>query len=99
MAKKFQSVFDPPSLDEPGSRLDFCRRQRLIMPYRFSLSMVALMASQEVESIAGWQRQFNGKRLKSCQDRDFKAVVSTFAKKQHLALTVEWSIDGKPFRL
>ena len=59
MAKKFQSVFDAPTLDDRGSTLDF-QRHRLITPFRFGLSMVASMATQEVESIAGLQRQFNG---------------------------------------
>ncbi len=60
MAKKFQSVFDAPTLDARGSTIDFCQRHRLITPFRFALSMVASMATQEVESIAGLQRQFNG---------------------------------------
>ena len=47
MAKKFQSVFNAPTLDDRGSALDFCQRQRLITPCRFGLSMVASMASQE----------------------------------------------------
>ncbi len=60
MAKKFQSVFDAPTLDDRGIALDFCQRQRLITPYRFGLSVVASMATQKVESIADLQRQFNG---------------------------------------
>ena len=59
MAKKFQSVFNAPTLNDRGSALDFCQRQRLITPFRFGLSLVASMASQEVESIADLQRQFN----------------------------------------
>ncbi len=59
MAKKFQSVFDAPTLDDRGSTLDF-QRHRLITPFRFGLSMVASMAAQEAESIADLQRQFNG---------------------------------------
>ncbi len=56
MAKKFQSVFDAPTLDDRGSTLDFCQRQRLITPCRFGLSMVASMAAQETQSIADLQR-------------------------------------------
>lgn len=59
MAKKFQSVFDASILDDRGSALDFCQRQRLITPFRFGLSLVASLAAQEVESIADLQRQFN----------------------------------------
>lgn len=40
-----------------------------------------------------------GKRLKSCQDRDLKAITSKFPKQQRSELEVEWLIDGAPFRL
>jgi hypothetical protein len=41
----------------------------------------------------------DGKRLKSCQDRDLKAITSKFPKQQRSELEVEWLIDGAPFRL
>src|SRR6266446_4854600 len=41
----------------------------------------------------------DGERLKSCQDRDLKAIVSKFPKRQRSALEVEWLIEGEPFRL
>ena len=41
----------------------------------------------------------DGKRLKSCQDRDLKAITSKFPKQQRSKLEVEWLIDGAPFRL
>lgn len=59
MANKFQSVFDAPTLDARGNQLDFCQRQRLITPFRFGLSVAASMASQQVQSIADLQRDFN----------------------------------------
>lgn len=59
MANKFQSVFDASTLDNRGDQLEFCRRQRLITPFRFGLSVVASMASQQVQSIADLQRDFN----------------------------------------
>lgn len=59
MANKFQSVFDASTLDDRGDQLEFCRRQRLITPFRFGLSVVASMASQQVQSIADLQRDFN----------------------------------------
>jgi len=59
MAHKFQSVFDASTLDDRGDQLEFCRRQRLITPFRFGLSVVASMASQQVHSIADLQRDFN----------------------------------------
>jgi hypothetical protein len=59
MANKFQSVFDPSTLNHQGDQLEFCQRQRLITPCRFGLSVVASMASQQVQSIADLQRDFN----------------------------------------
>jgi hypothetical protein len=41
----------------------------------------------------------DGQRLKSCQDRDLKAITSKFPKQQRSDLEVEWLIDGEPFRL
>jgi Transposase DDE domain len=59
MANKFQSVFDASLLNERGNQLEFCWRQRQITPFRFGLSVVASLASQEVQSIADLQRHFN----------------------------------------
>ena len=41
----------------------------------------------------------DGQRLKSCQDRDFQAIISKFPKQQRAELEVEWLIDGEPFRV
>jgi hypothetical protein len=41
----------------------------------------------------------DGQRIKSCQDRDFQAILSKFPKCQRAALDVEWLIHGDPFRL
>jgi hypothetical protein len=41
----------------------------------------------------------DGQRIKACQDRDFKAVVSKFPKRQRAELDVEWQIEGEPFRV
>jgi hypothetical protein len=40
----------------------------------------------------------DGQRLKSCQHRDFQAIVSKFPKQQRAELEVEWLIEGEPFR-
>jgi hypothetical protein len=40
----------------------------------------------------------DGQRLKSCQDRDFQAIISNFPKRQRSELDVEWLIEGEPFR-
>ena len=41
----------------------------------------------------------DGQRLKSCQDRDLKAITSKFPKQQRTELEVEWLLEGEPFRL
>ena len=41
----------------------------------------------------------DGQRLKSCQDRDFQAIIAKLPKQQRAELEVEWLIDGEPFRL
>jgi len=59
MATKFQSVLDAAVLNERGKQLGFAERERLMTPFRFALSVVASMAHEQVESIAGLHRQFN----------------------------------------
>jgi hypothetical protein len=59
MARKFQSVLDASVLNERGKRLDFSKRERLITPCRFGLSVVASLATEQVASIADLHRQFN----------------------------------------
>jgi len=59
MANKFQSVLDADVLHERGKQLDLFKRERLITPCRLGLSVVASMATQQVQSIANLHRQFN----------------------------------------
>src|SRR5215831_16342015 len=59
MAHKFQSVLDAETLNERGHHLAFAKRQRLITPFRFGLSVIASMATQQVPSIASLHRDFN----------------------------------------
>ena len=59
MANKFQSVLDADVLNERGKQLDLFKRERLITPFRLGLSVVASMATQQVQSIADLHRQFN----------------------------------------
>lgn len=59
MATQFQSVLDEEVLNERGKELGLAKRERLITPFRFALSVVASMANEQVESIAGLHRQFN----------------------------------------
>jgi hypothetical protein len=40
----------------------------------------------------------DGQRIKSCQNRDFQAIISKLPKQQRAELEVEWLIEGEPFR-
>ena len=59
MATKFQSVLDANVLNERGKRLGLAKRERLMTPFRLGLSVVASMATQQVQTIADLHRQFN----------------------------------------
>jgi hypothetical protein len=59
MANKFQSVLDANVLNERGKQLGFAKRKRLITPFHLGLSVVASMATQQVQTIADLHRQFN----------------------------------------
>lgn len=41
----------------------------------------------------------DGKRLNSCQGREFQAIISKFPKQQRTDLEVEWLIEGEAFRV
>ena len=59
MANKFQAVLDADVLNERGKQLGFAKRKRLITPFRLGLSLMASMATQQVQTIADLHRQFN----------------------------------------
>jgi hypothetical protein len=59
MANKCQSVLDADVLNERGKQRGFSKRERLITPLRFGLSVVASMVTEQVITIADLHRQFN----------------------------------------
>ncbi len=59
MANKFQAALDADVLNERGKDLGFAKRERLITPFRLGLSVMASMATQQVQTIADLHRQFN----------------------------------------
>src|SRR3989454_909420 len=59
MADKFQWVFSEPLLNACGTEGKFCRRQRIITPFRLGLALTATCASQPVETLADFHRGFN----------------------------------------
>jgi ribosome-associated translation inhibitor RaiA len=56
---KFQWVFSESLLNACGTDVKFCRRQRVITPFRLGLALTATCASQRVETIADFHCGFN----------------------------------------
>jgi len=59
VADKFQWVFSEPLLNACGTEARFCRRQRIITPFRLGLALTATCASQPVETLADFHRGFH----------------------------------------
>jgi Transposase DDE domain len=59
VADKFQWVFSEALLNACGKEVKFCRRQRVITPFRLGLALTATCASQHVETIADFHCGFN----------------------------------------
>jgi hypothetical protein len=77
IANKFQAVLDADVLNARGKQLGFAKRERLITPFRLGLSVVASMATQQVQTIADLHRQFN--ELWEL-DADYKAFYKQLLK-------------------
>lgn len=58
-ANKFQWVFSETLLNACGTDVKFCRRQRVITPFRLGLALTATCASQRVETLADLHCGFN----------------------------------------
>src|SRR3989454_7716282 len=56
---KFQWVFSASRLNACGKDVKFCRRQRVITPFRLGLALTATCARQRVETIADFHCGFN----------------------------------------
>jgi hypothetical protein len=59
VADKFQWVFSEALLNACGKDVKFCRRQRVITPFRLGLALTATCANQHVETIADFHCGFN----------------------------------------
>src|SRR5216683_5750657 len=59
VADKFQWVFSETLLNACGKEVKFCRRQRVITPFRLGLALTATCASQRVETIADFHCGFH----------------------------------------
>src|SRR5438128_6362924 len=59
VADKFQWVFSALLLNTCGKEAKFCRRVRLITPFRLGLALTATSASQQVETLTDFHRGFH----------------------------------------
>src|SRR5919197_5653117 len=59
VADKFQWVFSEALLNACGKDVKFCRRERILTPFRLGLALTATCASQRVETLADFHRGFN----------------------------------------
>src|SRR5215470_17121823 len=59
VADTFQWVFSEALLNACGKDVKFCRRQRVITPFRLGLALTTTCASQRVETIADFHCGFN----------------------------------------
>jgi hypothetical protein len=59
VADTFQWVFSEPLLHACGKGVKFCRRQRVITPFRLGLALTATCANQRVETIADFHGGFH----------------------------------------
>ena len=58
VADKVQWVFSEALLNACGKETKFCRRERLITPFRLGLALVATSASHDVDTLADFHRSF-----------------------------------------
>ncbi len=80
---RFKRVLSPETVNRLGRTVRFCRRERVITPYRLALSLLASCATMRVETLADIQRTFNAlfgttvaykpfhNQLAKCQFGDF----------------------------
>src|SRR5213594_2182164 len=59
VADKFQWVFSESLLNACGKDAKFCRRERIITPFRLGVALTATCASDRVETLADFRRGFH----------------------------------------
>jgi hypothetical protein len=77
MARTFPSVRDAEPLNERGHQLGCAKRQRLMPPLRFGLSVIASLATQQGPSIAAFPRDFHAWWDAESSDKAFSTQVAT----------------------
>src|SRR4029450_835232 len=76
VADKFQWVFSEPLLNACGKDVKFCRRQRILTPFRLGLALTGTCASQRVETIADLHCGFNALFGTTITDKAFYNQVA-----------------------
>jgi hypothetical protein len=102
VADKFQWVFSEPLLNACGKDVMFCRRQRVITPFRLGLALTATCASQRVETIADFHCGFNALfgttiTYKAFYNQVAKPHFADFARTMTERLISEMTLKGLGF--
>ena len=59
MTRQFKRSFSEETLNELGKMARFCRRERLVTPFRLALCLIESFSTGSVKCIADIQRAFN----------------------------------------
>ena len=108
VAAKFQWVFSESLLNACGKDAKFCRRERIITPFRLGLALTATCASQRVETLADLHRGFNALfgttvTYKAFYNQVAKSHFADFARTMterlisDMTLKVLWFAQGRAF--
>ena len=103
VADKFQWVCSDPLLNACGTEAKFCRRQRILTPFRLGLALTATWASQSVETWADFHRGCNALWGSTITDKAFyhqvaKSRCADFARTMTSRLIGDMTLKGQPFQ-
>ena len=99
VADKFQWVCSDPLLNACGTEAKFCRRQRILTPFRLGLALTATWASQSVETWADFHRGCNALWGSTITDKAFyhqvaKSRCADFARTMTSRLIGDMTLKG-----
>ena len=76
MMNRFKRSFNEARLNEIGKLARFCRRERIVTPYRLALSLIEIFAANGARTIADVQRAFNALCEQDVQYKPFHNQLS-----------------------
>ena len=102
VADKFPWVFAEPLLNACGKDVKFCRRQRVITPFRLGVALTAICASQRVETIADFHWGFHALfgttvTYKAFSNQVAKPHFADFARTMAARLISDRTLQGLGF--